>query len=144
MSLGDHYDPDNQYLQEGVHAVEVVEFEMFKYNTGNPGVKFVFRAIDGGGKTNKSFALSGKAPKVLAGFAAACGMTQEEMNVYSLTDNTGHQKLIGRKLKVRVVFDGKYHEVGDFGWFPIDANVIDRRLSPTATQEQTPPSDTPF
>ena len=147
MSLADHYKPGGGHLQAGVHEVEVMGVRKIASKSDTPGVEFQMEAVDGTGYCKAAFWLTDAAYQVLAGFAAACGLSKEDMAAYNpIPPNMdGHKMLVGNCLKVRVVKSGEYHEIDDFGWYPLSANVIDRSAEmPSSTQEHTPPTDTPF
>src|SRR5690606_15395447 len=111
--LGDHYS-DSDYLSQGWHLVEIDECRLFEYNTGNPGVEYVLK--DGeGAQTKMSFALSGKGVKRLAHFAKACGLSHEDAMKFDPESEVHHKKyMVGKKVRVWVEKDGKYHKGTDW------------------------------
>lgn len=109
MPLSDFY--DTGFLRPGVHEVEVVEFRMFDCKSGSSGVEFSLRGS--AGKSKISFILVEQSVGFLARFAAACGLSKDDCAGYEWEPprKDGHQKLIGKRLKVLVEKTGKYCEV---------------------------------
>jgi hypothetical protein len=93
-----------EYLPEGDHHVGVESCKMFQCRTGSPGVEFTL--VDAQTRRIKaSFVMKPGSEanlRVLASFAAACGMTEEEMQRYDTSSELGHRMLVGRSVMIRV------------------------------------------
>jgi hypothetical protein len=116
MSLYDHKSKAGDYLKEGNYLVKITKAEMFKYNSGSLGVQFRLRDQEGG--TSKvSFCLKDNIVWRLTDFATACGLSDTELKTYNETSPNSHQRLVGKKVMVRIVKNGKYHEVAEDNGF---------------------------
>jgi hypothetical protein len=139
MSLGEHYSESN-YLGEGDHLVTVTSFDTFECTSGTEGVEFTM--TDAKGRTTKcSFLTLPQCQWILASFAAACGMTKEQMDAY-YPERGGHHVMLNRQVVVGVIkrTSGKgttYHEVDkdSKAWWKAD----DRQ--PTAETPPTQPGE---
>lgn len=125
-----------KYLGKGIHAVEVTAIRVFKYNSGTKGIEVTCSNAEG--KSSTSFSLSGKGPRRLAAFAAACGMPKETMKKYNLDDDSSHELLIGSNLKVEVNEDEKgYHEIT--AWYSKDSDA--EYVEPMKSTQQSTKQD---
>lgn len=149
MSLADHW--DGSYLTEGWHAVLVQSFESFTTPPpkNTPGVKFILV-----GSQNRSikadFWVTEAAQCILAQFAKACGLTQDEARNYDPLDGRSHVMLCNREVQVFIAkgkpreSDSKqFNEVKD--WLPIDEPTPAHKPAPASTETpaQTPPVHQP-
>lgn len=122
----------DRYLNSGIHKVEVSKIRCFKYNSGSKGIEV--ECSNDGGKSSTSFSLAGKGPKRLASFAAACGLSQDDMKNYDLGNDKSHEILLTCKLQIEVGKDDSgYNEIKD--WFSADADV---HYTPPVESTQTP------
>lgn len=116
-SLADHWS-EGKYMDEGNHVAKVVSVRMFTYTSGGLGVEF--KLINAEKREIKTgFSLKETALWKLASFVAACGLTKEECRDYNSSSPQSHNRLVGRKLNIKVVKNGKYHEVED--WSKLEA-----------------------
>lgn len=112
MNLADDYDKEGgNWLGEGWHNVTVKDVgKLFTYNSGANGVEF--NLIGDANRVAKvSFCLKDSIVWRLAKFAKACGLPKADAVHYE------HHMLIGKRVQVMVVPDGKYSKVDD--WAPI-------------------------
>lgn len=143
MSLADHWDNEGpgNYLKEGWHSVTVEDCEVFKYNSGNAGVKFTVKDA-AGAQSKASFVLLPQCLWNLTNFAKACGLTREQGAKYDPDKESCHRMLLRKRLKVHVVLaDGKYSEVDD--WAGIDEDVSDTPTPSDPRLAQAPSTAAP-
>lgn len=150
MSLADHWSEHN-YFGVGDHQVTVTGFRLFDCKSGNSGVEFTLEAR---GKTTKvSFILTDTSLWVLASFARACGITEEQARGYDPFAPQSHRMLVNKCVCVRVVKVGKYHEVDkdNQAWWLFDgespAYSDPEPVAAPATEEtetKPPDDDIPF
>lgn len=138
MNLADDYDKEGgNWLGEGWHNVTVKNNRLFNYNSGSGGVEFELLAD--GSKTSKvSFCLKDTIIWRLAKFAKACGLPKADAAHYE------HHMLIGKRVQVMVVPDGKYHKVDN--WAPIGepTQYVGPRVQAQQTAPAPPEDDIPF
>ncbi len=114
-SLADHYGGGGDYLPVGDHSVVVDSYKATELSKkGNEGIEF--KLTTHGARAKIVFWLTEKALFRLANFADACGIPQnsDEARRYDPFVFQSHRALVGRRLNVRVVKNGDYHEVENF------------------------------
>lgn len=147
MSLADHYDNQN-YLPEGWHQVTVIEHAVEKPAKANhPKVEFKVQHADGRGARSQAFWLTDKALGFLASFAAACGVSKDDMRNYDPHNPNAHAQLHRKELYVLVVKEGKYHHFEE--WRALADGPPPESFRRPPEQEQPagrvePAQDTPF
>lgn len=129
MDLSEHFDRQG-WLADGWHEVEITKFEEFQYNSGSDGVQFALRTDDGR-QQKVSFCLVDTIVWQLAQFAKACGLSKEAARSYR------HGNLVGLRVQVLVVLDGKYHKVDDW------AAIGEKREDPPARPQQEQSASSP-
>ncbi len=132
MSLADYY-KEKTYLEAGEHLVTVDEYEIVFAKSGTKGVKL--HLVDSQDKKIKeTFYLTEKALPRLAGFARACGLTEQEMGAYDEDNDDSHEVLLGKRVNIWVTEgkpndDGKtYNEVKS--WNPATMEQIPAHPGP--------------
>jgi hypothetical protein len=111
-NLAEHWSVD--WLDCGWHRCKVTEYEMFTYNSNNPGVKFKLRGLDRSGRAEASFVILENCFWKLASFARACGMSEEAAAGYNPENQNHHKKLLDRVLYVEVEPNGEYKKVDNW------------------------------
>ncbi len=141
---------DGGFLPVGWHAVKIEDAELFKYNSGNPGVKFTL-ASDEGASGGVSFPLADKALWKLASFIKALGLTREQGAAYNETNINHHKRMIGKTLKIRVARVKAYNDPSKsyneaVEWIPAsEPTPLDEPApEPVAAAEELPNDDIPF
>lgn len=146
----------SQFLGEGIHIVQVGGYRTFTSNPpkSTPGVEFTM--LDDVGRECKiGFYITEKALFRLANFAAACGLSDEDMAQYDTDVPANHNRLSGKKVAICYSKSpgDKYCDVQDF-WPHTDdsrtqrevAAFASRPTSETTSQpaETVPDDDIPF
>lgn len=135
MSLADHWS-DGNYFTEGEYEVEVSDYRVFTYNTGNPGVEFKLRSDDGK-EIKLGLSLKDTALWKLALFARDCGMTKEQCRNYNTDNENSHRVLLGKRVCITVLKQDKYHEVDS--WRAVDpGKPAHGKLTPVQRPESRP------
>lgn len=106
MDLSEHYDQAD-WLSNGWHEVEITSFRVFKANTGTEGVEFSVKANDNRA-AKATFWLTEDAMKILGKFAKTCGLSRDAARNYR------HDSLVGLRVQVLVIQDGRYQKVDDW------------------------------
>jgi hypothetical protein len=158
MSLADHYGKERgaggKYLDAGEYDVVVTEYRCFTSNSGTRGVELV--VADPQQRTSKAtFWLTEKALPILASFAEACGISQQEARSYNDANEASNQIFVNRRVRVVVEKgDDGYHKITD--WKPAtgapaqtsaQAMVSQAEQAVMAREETLPtvnPEDIPF
>jgi hypothetical protein len=134
--LADHWS-EGKFMEEGDYIAKVVAVRVFTYTSGSPGVEF--KLINAEKREIKlGLCLKETALWKLASFVAACGFTKEECCNYNPSSLESHNRLVGRKLNIKVVKNGKYHEVED--WSKLEAG----QPATEAPKVTPPPSPEPL
>ncbi len=125
---------DGGFLPVGWHAVTVKDAEIFKYNSGNQGVKFTLVSEEGA-SGGVSFPLAEAALWKLASFIRALGLTREQGAAYNENNINHHKRMIGKRAKVRVARVKAYNDPSKsyneaVEWIPAS--------EPTPLDEQAP------
>jgi len=143
MSLADHYDPERadggNHLREGRHICQIKSLQFCDANSGNRGVEFTCGNREGDTRITfwlRSASGSGKSPLwKLANFAAACGLSQNQMRRVSPETEVGLEVFVGRDVGIVVVKDEQGYHNGD-SFFALG----DKELPPAVDQPpMTPP-----
>ena len=129
MGLNDYYDPDSdggssKYLRAGWHDVRVDSCRMMQSKKATNGVEVIVKNASEQ-IAKGAFWITPDALKILASFAKACGLTDQEMSGYDPANHNAHQVLINRPLSVEVALQEgstKYHEI--IGWKPRAAGQV--------------------
>lgn len=117
------------YLPSGWHETTVTDFEfVVGTSKGTDGVQFTL--TDANERVvSTTFWLTERSLFRLAGFAAACGLSEEQRRSYDVDKTDSHQILVNKRVQVEVYKrDGKYSDVND--WAPIGASVTDTPADP--------------
>ncbi len=135
-----------KYLQHGWHLVTVKKFDIFEYNSGSPGVELTLEGQSG--MTKLSLCLKENILWLLASFAQACGLSEAELKGYNTDNRNSHKVLMGKRVRVLVIKDGKFHKVDtDPGsWARADeaeprAAEIPPQFDPSASDDSPPQND---
>jgi len=138
--LADHWS-EGKYMDEGNHVAKIVSVRMFTYTSGGPGVEF--KLINAEKREIKiGFSLKETALWKLASFVAACGLTKEECRDYNSNSPESHNRLVGRKMNIVVVKNGKYHEVDEWSKLEIGQPATEEpKLTPPSNPTLVPESE---
>lgn len=134
MGVGDHFVTVESYKATG------------KSKQNNDGIEFT--CVSNGRKARVVFWLTEAALWRLADFAKACGLTKEEARGYDAFNFSSHRALVNRRVMIRIVKNGKYHEVDDDnGWWAITAtnwsNGVPSDIAPKNRDPEPLPTTAP-
>lgn len=116
MSLHDHYDPnrtggEGNWMGPGWHDSKVTEFKVGESDVKKtPYVEFTLASLTGQTGT-VSFYLTPDAMFRLAGFAKACGLSDQAMRIYDPESRNAHNMLRNKRVLVFIPDGGKSWDI---------------------------------